>query len=147
MLQKDFFRETIDDIHSHPYTHILFPGRTLPPIPISSTWSGTPGQEDHTATSTNARPHPTDEAARRTVESGLDRLIISIDWDHPGGVSAIQVGGKLDKVIEGTRNIIKWKKELGLIQKPFVIFQFLVVKPNEHADRRRKEIGQGTWCG
>jgi radical SAM protein with 4Fe4S-binding SPASM domain len=41
------------------------------------------------------------------------------------------VGGNLNKVLEGARNIVKWKKELKS-RTPFIFFQFLVVKPNEH---------------
>jgi len=37
----------------------------------------------------------------------------------------------LEKVLEGTKNIIKWKKELKS-STPHIVFQFLVVKPNEH---------------
>jgi radical SAM protein with 4Fe4S-binding SPASM domain len=47
-------------------------------------------------------------------------------------------------VLEGARNIVKWKKELKS-RTPFVIFQFLVVRHNEHqvADVKAlaKEIG------
>ncbi len=53
-------------------------------------------------------------------------------------------GGKLDKVLEGARNIVKWKRELKS-KTPFVFFQFLVVKPNEHQideiKRLAEEIG------
>jgi radical SAM protein with 4Fe4S-binding SPASM domain len=41
------------------------------------------------------------------------------------------VGGSLEKVLEGTRNIVAWKKALRS-KTPHVVFQFLVVKPNEH---------------
>ncbi len=83
----------------------------------------------YTATSTNA--HYLDDAtARKTVESGLDRLIISIDGTSQATYEQYRVGGKLEKVIEGTKNIIRWKKELKS-STPHVIFQFLVVKPNE----------------
>jgi len=41
------------------------------------------------------------------------------------------VGGNIDKVIEGAKNIVKWKKKLNS-KTPFIFFQFLVVKPNEH---------------
>jgi radical SAM protein with 4Fe4S-binding SPASM domain len=37
----------------------------------------------------------------------------------------------LTKVLEGAKNIIKWKKELRS-KTPYVVFQFLVVAPNEH---------------
>lgn len=84
----------------------------------------------YTATSTNAH-YLNDQKARETVESGLDRLIISIDGTSQETYEQYRIGGKLDKVLEGTRNIIKWKRELNSA-KPHVIFQYLVVKPNEH---------------
>ena len=84
----------------------------------------------YTATSTNAH-FLNDDTARRTVESGLDRLVISIDGTTQETYEAYRVGGKLEKVIEGTKNIIRWKKTLRS-STPHVIFQFLVVRPNEH---------------
>ena len=84
----------------------------------------------YTATSTNAH-FLNDDIARRTVESGLDRLVISIDGTTQETYEAYRVGGKLEKVIEGTKNIIRWKKTLRS-STPHVIFQFLVVRPNEH---------------
>lgn len=131
MLQKDFFRETIDDIHSHLlYLIFYFQGEPYLNPDFLDMVRYASDKKIYTATSTNAH-YLTDEAARRTVESGLDRLIISIDGTTQEVYQQYRVGGKLDKVIEGTRNIIKWKKELGS-KKPYVIFQFLVVKPNEH---------------
>lgn len=84
----------------------------------------------YTTTSTNAH-FLSDENAKKTIESGLDRLIISIDGTTQETYENYRVHGKLEKVIEGTKNIIKWKKELKS-KTPHVIFQFLVVKPNEH---------------
>jgi radical SAM protein with 4Fe4S-binding SPASM domain len=84
----------------------------------------------YTATSTNAH-YLKDEMARQTVESGLDRLIISIDGTSQDTYQSYRVGGDLAKVIEGTRNIVAWKRKLKSTT-PHVIFQFLVVKPNEH---------------
>lgn len=83
----------------------------------------------YTATSTNAH-FLDDEVARKTVESGLDRLIISIDGATQETYESYRIGGKLEKVLDGTRNVIKWKKHLKS-STPHVIFQFLVVKPNE----------------
>lgn len=84
----------------------------------------------YTATSTNAH-FLSKEVARQTVASGLDRLVISIDGTTQETYQAYRVGGKLKKVIEGTQNIIYWKKKLRS-KTPHVIFQFLVVRPNEH---------------
>ncbi|MDX2302519.1 MAG: SPASM domain-containing protein [Microscillaceae bacterium] len=84
----------------------------------------------YTGTSTNAH-YLHDEKARQTVESGLNRLIISIDGTSQETYESYRIGGKLDKVIQGTENILKWKKKLKS-KTPHTIFQFLVVRPNEH---------------
>lgn len=84
----------------------------------------------YSETSTNAH-FLNSEKAKETVESGLDRLIISIDGTEQETYESYRKEGSLEKVIEGTKNIIHWKKELKS-STPHVIFQFLVVKPNEH---------------
>jgi len=84
----------------------------------------------YTATSTNA--HYLDpEKARKTVRSGLDRLIISIDGTSQDTYESYRIGGKLSRVLEGTRNMVEAKGELGS-RTPHLIFQFLVVRQNEH---------------
>jgi radical SAM protein with 4Fe4S-binding SPASM domain len=72
-----------------------------------------------------------DAVAKKTVESGLSRLIMSIDGTTQETYEQYRIGGDLKKVIEGAENIVKWKKELRS-KTPHIIFQFLVVKPNEH---------------
>jgi len=84
----------------------------------------------YTSTSTNAH-YLNKEQAKITVESKLDRLIISIDGTTQEAYEQYRIGGTLQKVIEGTKNIIEAKKELKS-NLPHIVFQFLVVKPNEH---------------
>ncbi|MBI1266467.1 MAG: radical SAM protein [Cryomorphaceae bacterium] len=84
----------------------------------------------YSTTSTNAH-FLTPEMAKKTVESGLSRLIISIDGTTQEVYEQYRVHGSLDKVIAGTKNIIAAKKALNS-STPHIIFQFLVVKPNEH---------------
>ncbi|MEM7299138.1 MAG: SPASM domain-containing protein, partial [Bacteroidota bacterium] len=84
----------------------------------------------YTTTSTNAH-FLDDENARKTVQSGLSRLIISIDGASQETYQSYRKEGELDKVLEGTRNILKWRKELKS-SSPKVVWQFLVVRPNEH---------------
>lgn len=84
----------------------------------------------YTSTSTNAH-FLTPKKSKETVESGLDRLIISIDGTTQEVYQQYRKEGDLSKVLEGTRNIIAAKQELNS-QTPHIIFQFLVVKPNEH---------------
>src|SRR5947207_6059100 len=131
MLEKDFFRETIDDIHKHLlYLIFYFQGEPYLNRDFLEMVKYASDKGLYTATSTNAH-YLTDEVAKRTVESGLDRLIISIDGTTQDVYKQYRVGGSINKVIEGAKNIVKWKKELKS-KTPFVFFQFLVVKPNEH---------------
>lgn len=131
MLQQDFFRRTIDDIHKELlYLIFYFQGEPYLNPDFLEMVKYASQKKIYTATSTNAH-YLTDENARRTVESGLDRLIISIDGTTQDVYKQYRVGGNLDKVIEGAKNIVKWKKQLNS-KTPFVFFQFLVVKPNEH---------------
>lgn len=131
MLTEDLFTKVIEEQKStlsyllfyfqgEPYLHPQF----LDLVNLASK------AKVYTATSSNAH-YLNDENAKRTIESGLDRLIISIDGTTQETYESYRVGGKLDKVIEGTKNIVKWKKELKS-STPHIIFQFLVVKPNEH---------------
>jgi len=131
MLKNDFFKQTIDQLYKDLfYLVFYFQGEPyLNPDFLEMVKYATK-KKIYTATSTNAH-YLTDENAKRTVESGLDRLIISIDGTTQDVYQQYRVGGKLEKVIKGAENIVKWKKELNS-KKPFVIFQFLVVKPNEH---------------
>lgn len=141
MLQKSFFEQTIDEIHQQLwYLIFYFQGEPYlnPQFLEMVTYANKKGI--YTATSTNAH-YLTDENAKKTVESGLDRLIISIDGTTQDVYQQYRVGGNLEKVIAGAKNIVKWKKELKR-KTPFVFFQFLVVKPNEHQIEAIKKIGK-----
>ena len=87
-------------------------------------------QQVYTATSTNGH-FITESSAEETVRSGLDRLIISIDGADQETYRSYRIGGSLEKVIQGTESIVRWKRKLKS-RTPHVVFQFLVVGPNEH---------------
>lgn len=131
MLSEELFISAIDQLHrrllylifyfqGEPYLHPRF----LDLVRYAS------GKGIYTATSTNAH-FLNEENARKTVESGLDRLIISLDGTTQQTYQAYRVGGQLSKVLEGTRNVVKMKKALKS-KTPYIVFQFLVVRPNEH---------------
>jgi len=141
MLEKDFFKETIDDIHRHLlYLIFYFQGEPYLNPAFLDMVKYASSKKIYTATSTNAH-YLNDENAKKTVESGLDRLIISIDGTTQDTYKQYRVGGQLDKVLEGAKNIIKWRKELNS-KTPFVFFQFLVVKHNEHQIEEIKKIAK-----
>jgi radical SAM protein with 4Fe4S-binding SPASM domain len=131
MLQRDFFRTTINDLHKEiSYLVFYFQGEPYLNPQFLEMVKYASQKKIYTATSTNAH-YLNDSNARKTVESGLDRLIISIDGTTQETYEQYRVGGNLNRVIEGAENIIKWKQQLNS-STPHVIFQFLVVKPNEH---------------
>lgn len=144
MLQNNFFRTTIDEIHRELlYLIFYFQGEPYLNPDFLEMVKYASSKKIYTATSTNAH-YLTEEAAKKTVESGLDRLIISIDGTTQDVYQQYRVGGQLDKVIAGAKNIVKWKKALNS-KTPFVFFQFLVVKPNEHQvaeiEKLAREVG------
>src|SRR5450432_487402 len=131
MLEKDLFRDTIDQLSKELlYLVFYFQGEPYLNPAFLEMVEYASRKGIYTATSTNAH-YLSDQHAKRTVESGLDRLIISIDGTTQEVYEQYRVGGKLEKVLAGARNIVKWKNELKS-KTPFVFFQFLVVKPNEH---------------
>lgn len=141
MLQKDFFKETIDDIHQHLlYLIFYFQGEPYLNPEFLDMVKYASSKNIYTATSTNAH-YITDEVAKKTVESGLDRLIISIDGTTQDVYQQYRVGGNLNKVIEGTKKIVQWRKALNS-KTPFIFFQFLVVKPNEHQLEEIKQLAK-----
>jgi radical SAM protein with 4Fe4S-binding SPASM domain len=83
-----------------------------------------------TSTSTNAH-FITESVARDIVSSGLDQIIVSIDGVTQEVYEQYRVHGKLDKVLEGTRMLVDQKQKMRS-PVPHIIFQFLVVAPNEH---------------
>lgn len=83
----------------------------------------------YTATSTNGH-FLTDQLAKKTVESGLDRIVISLDGLDQETYEQYRVGGRLDKVLEGIQNLVRWKKELRS-STPYIILQFIVFRSNE----------------
>lgn len=144
LLDGNFFKKTIDEIHEKLlYLIFYFQGEPYLNPEFLDMVSYASEKKIYTATSTNAH-YLTDDAAKKTVLSGLDRLIISIDGTTQEVYEQYRVGGNLEKVLEGTRNMVKWKRKLNS-KKPFLIFQFLVVKPNEHqiseVKALAKEIG------
>ncbi len=141
MLQKDFFKETMDEVGKDlTYLIFYFQGEPYLNPDFLDMVKYANNKKIYTATSTNAH-YLNDANAKKTIESGLDRLIISIDGTTQDTYEQYRIGGNLEKVLEGARNIVKWKKELKS-STPFVIFQFLVVKPNQHQIEDVKKLGK-----
>ncbi len=131
MLREELFRQVIDELSGNlAYLTFYFQGEPYLHPGFLNMVGYASSKRIYTATSTNA--HFLDEDnARKTITSGLDRLIISLDGTTQDAYASYRIGGTLDKVLEGTRTLLRLRKEMRS-RTPHVVFQFLVVKPNEH---------------
>lgn len=140
-LNEDFFKETIDQLSKDLlYLTFYFQGEPFIHPRFLNMVKHANEKGIYTATSTNAH-FLDDETARKTVESGLDRLIISIDGTTQEVYEQYRVNGSLEKVKEGVGNMVKWKNRLKS-KTPHLIFQFLVVRPNEHQVEEVKQLSK-----
>jgi len=143
-LRADFFRNVMDELASDLLWLIFyFQGEPYINPAFLEMVAYAKSKKIYTITSTNGH-FLDDDNARRTVESGLDRLIISLDGTTQEVYEQYRKEGRLDKVLQGAANVVKWKKALRS-STPHIVFQFLVVRPNEHqipeAYRLAREIG------
>ena len=130
-LKQDFFRKTIDELHKQLiYLIFYFQGEPYINPGFLDMVKYAKDKGIYTITSTNGH-FLNDANAKKTIESGLDRMIISVDGTTQETYENYRKEGNLEAVLQGARNIVKWKKEMNSAT-PHTIFQFLVVKPNEH---------------
>ncbi|HJW27878.1 MAG TPA: radical SAM/SPASM domain-containing protein, partial [Saprospiraceae bacterium] len=143
-MKEDFFRSLIDGLHRKlTWLIFYFQGERFINPKFLDMVSYAHQNGIYTITSTNGHfLHP--ENARRTVASGLDRILISIDGSTQEVYEQYRKEGNLDTVLQGARNLVQAKRQLHS-STPHIVFQMLVVRPNEHqieeVKRLAKEIG------
>jgi radical SAM protein with 4Fe4S-binding SPASM domain len=143
-LKPDFFRKTIDELSPDlSCLSFYFQGEPYINPDFLDMVAYAHKKGIYTMTSTNGH-FLNDENARKTILSRLDEIIISIDGSTQETYEQYRIGGSLNNVLQGARNLVKWKKQLNS-RHPHIVFQFLVVKPNEHQipeiHRLAREIG------
>lgn len=94
----------------------------------------------YTSTSTNGQ-FLNKKNAKEIVQSGLDKIIISIDGSTQPVYETYRVGGDLQKAIDGINYLIEWKKTLVSIT-PIIEIQFLVLKSNEHQMKEMQKMAK-----
>jgi MoaA/NifB/PqqE/SkfB family radical SAM enzyme len=131
MLKPQLFNDTIDQLSPQlSYLTMYFQGEPflnknfLPMVAYANK------KNIYTATSSNAH-YFTEENARKTVESGLSKVIISIDGISDETYKKYRIGGVLNKVLSGTKELVKQKK-LAKSSTPHIVWQFIVFGHNEH---------------
>jgi len=94
----------------------------------------------YTSTSTNGQLLDR-SMAKDLVESGLDKLIVSIDGVTQQVYEQYRAGGKLDKALQGISNVNEWKRQLKS-RSPLIEIQFIVFKTNEHQIKDVKKLAK-----
>jgi radical SAM protein with 4Fe4S-binding SPASM domain len=139
-LEFELYKKVLDDCKDHLiYQYFYFQGEPYMHPQFLDLVKLANENKVYSVTSTNAH-FLTDRKAKETVESGLDRIIISLDGTDQETYEQYRVNGKMDKVIEGTKRLVEWKTKLKS-PTPHIILQFLVVKPNEHQIDEVKAMG------
>lgn len=130
-LKPDFFKKIINEM-SKDLTYLIFYFQGEPYInpEFLNMVEYASSHGLYTITSTNGH-FLNKENAQKTVESGLNRIIISVDGTTQDVYENYRKEGKLETVLQGARNLVKAKKD-AQSKTPHIIFQFLVVRPNEH---------------
>ncbi|OGS37121.1 MAG: hypothetical protein A2506_00435 [Elusimicrobia bacterium RIFOXYD12_FULL_66_9] len=65
------------------------------------------------------------------LDSGLDRLVMSIDGLEQATYEKYRVGGDFAQVVENLKTLVARRRERGLA-RPAIVWQFLAFKHNEH---------------
>lgn len=130
-MKEDFFRKVIDEMHQQLiYLIFYFQGEPYINPKFLDMVNYAHQKGIYTITSTNGHfMHP--ENAKKTIASGLDRIIISVDGSTQEVYEQYRIEGTLETVLDGARNLVQAKKDAGS-STPHIVFQMLVVKPNEH---------------
>jgi len=92
----------------------------------------------YVTTSTNGH-YFTDLNITKTLDSGLDSMIISLDGSTQESYQKYRVGGELDRVLDGTARLMAEKKRRKM-RAPNIALQFLVMKHNEKEIPEIKKI-------
>ena len=141
MLKPDLFESILSQVEKDLiYLNLYFQGEPLLNPDFFQLVRMAQERGIFTNTSSNAH-YFNEENARELVQSGLDRLIISIDGTDQESYSKYRVGGRLEKVLEGTKNLVNAKKQ-NRGRGPLLFFQFLVNGHNEDQIGEVKTLGR-----
>lgn len=135
MLDVEMFKGLMNEIGPRLwYLNVYFQGEPLLHKGFEDIVRAARRHGVYVATSTNAH-HITVERATQLVECGLNRLVISIDGTDQATYEQYRIGGKLERVLEGSRRVMEAvnhaRAKGGARSQLSVVWQFLVTGVNE----------------
>ncbi len=131
MLDSSFYRQIIDDLKNKLINLTMyFQGEPFlnPDFFAMIAYAGK--NDIYTFTSTNGH-YLSEENAKRVIDSGLNRIIISVDNFNQKEYEKYRIGGNINTVIGGIKNLVRLRKSLKR-RTPYIILQFLVNRDNEN---------------
>lgn len=141
MLDTPAFKSWVDEVHSHlVYLLMYFQGEPFLNPGFLEMVSYAASRKIYTATSTNG--HFLDvKTAEKVIASGIHEVLISVDGVTQESYEKYRIGGDLEKVKTGIKNLVNARKKAGT-NHPFLILQFLVVRHNEHEVDAIHQLGK-----
>jgi radical SAM protein with 4Fe4S-binding SPASM domain len=138
-MNKDFFSKLIQENYAHlSYLIFYFQGEPYINPDFLEMVDFASRHKIYTLSSTNGH-FLDEEIAKKTIESGLNRLIISIDGVTQTSYESYRKEGSLQQVLDNTKRLVELKRRMRS-RTPHIVFQFLVVKPNQYEVPEMKKL-------
>lgn len=135
----DIYKDLIDDLKPYViYQMLYFQGEPFLNPEIYKMIKYSESKNIYTTLSTNGH-FINKENAREIIKSGLKEIIISLDGATQEVYEKYRVGGNLNKVLNGIKNLVESKKEFNSKHLKIKV-QFLVFKHNEHQINEVKKL-------
>ena len=135
----DLYKKIIDEVKDYTiYQMLYFQGEPFLNPEIFELIKYADDQKIITDTSTNGH-FLNKENNEKIIQSGLKKLIISVDGTTQETYEKYRIGGKLETVLNGIENLTVIKRKLKS-KYPLIVVQFLVLKHNEHQLKEVKEL-------
>jgi radical SAM protein with 4Fe4S-binding SPASM domain len=144
LLKSDEFKKLIDEItETSFYIQLFFQGEPYINKNLPEMISYAQSKNIYVSISTNGH-FVNEKNVDYVLDNAPDKLIFSVDGLDEESYQQYRVGGTFEQADKGLRELIRRKRERGL-KRPFVEFQFIVMKQNEHqlddVKKYCKEVG------
>ena len=131
LLKQSEFKKLVDQITDTSfYVQLFFQGEPYINKELPAMISYAQSKNIYISISTNGH-FVNEKNVDSVLDNAPDKLIFSVDGLDEESYQKYRVGGTFKQADSGLRALIRRKNERGL-KKPFVEFQFIVMKQNEH---------------
>ena len=141
LLSTDDFKPMIDQIKNTGfYIQLYFQGEPYINKNLPEMIKYAQSKNIYVSISTNGH-FVNEKTVDKVLNNAPDKLIFSMDGLDEESYRNYRVGGSFKTADEGLRLLVRKRNELGS-KKPFVEFQFIVMKQNEHMLEEVKKYGK-----